>query len=360
MDPCKLFPFLYRMGRNPTKSDRNAIQKAWLQILGNTSNVSNTEFLRTLFPFDSIQEELGFKLLHKTVLGLNPLDLDSLLSSVSRSAVDEVDSDGRTPLWWAARTGDHPAIRSLLKAGADSSKKSHFGASPLHTAIYKNNNACTKTLISSSYTVDLRNGHGATPLHYCCYFGSDTDIVELLLCKGADINSLDTNDYTPLMLAIQGKQTSICEFLITQGADMNTLNKSGECCLHLAINHKYPTMVRSLLQYHVEYRVKTNAGETLLHYAAQFGDIVCLEILHSFNLDGINVEDKIINFSPIQTSRYVKGLTASQIAEKRPGVTPEWLTMFRKLVYGIEHPESKTLIEDMDDQVEVFEDTVEH
>ena len=52
-----------------------------------------------MFPGEATLEKLGMTLLLKTVLGLNQLDLATLLESIPRSEVDECDTQGRTALY---------------------------------------------------------------------------------------------------------------------------------------------------------------------------------------------------------------------------------------------------------------------
>ena len=59
-----------------------------------------------MFPCDTISSngetalgKLGMSLLLKTVLGLNNLNLATLLESLSQSEIDECDAQGRTALY---------------------------------------------------------------------------------------------------------------------------------------------------------------------------------------------------------------------------------------------------------------------
>ena len=338
----------------------NAFHLAWKTILFKRQDKS-TEGVRALFPPDHFSEDSNFSVLHKTVLGLSPLDLETLLASSPPSAIDDVDSSGRTALWWAATRGDYPAMSSLLKHKADPKKPTNAGSDPLDAVIFSKNQACIRLLLSCD--CDFRfERQGYAILHACCFWGIETDIIELILRKGANLEAPDLEGNTPLAIAVQEKRTPLCDFLISQNANVNNINDDGESCLHIAILVTHPQMVRSLLQHNANYRCKTKAGETLLHYAAQYGDMECLEILRSFNLEDINVEDKVMGISPVHSSREVKGLSAIQIAEQRPDGTPGWLAMFRKLVRDIESKDGdKTSLVNIEDtETEVFEDTVVH
>ena len=315
-----------------------------------------------MFPGEEFFEKQEFSLLHKTVLGLNPLPLESFLISMTKSMIDVCDAGGRTALWWAARRSDYTTLSSLIKYGADVNKRSKVGSSPLDLAIFCRDDSCTKLLLEHGSEVTERDYQGWLPLHSCSYYGCDLYILDIVIVNTRDIN-LTTSDSidTALMVAVQENQVEICGYLISHNANLDMINCDGESALHYALRFQNNKPLELLFQHRANPHLKTYAGETLLHYAAQFGDLECLEILHSFDLSGINIEDKVTKSSPLHTLKNLKGLTALQIAEQKRNESLEWLAMFRKLIRGVEFPESK--IADVDThqiaEVEEFEDALE-
>jgi ankyrin repeat protein len=72
-----------------------------------------------------------------------------------------------------------------------------------------------------------RIGHeGYTPLTKMIDV-RDSELVDLLLRNGADINQLDGNGQTPLMIAIQERKITLVELLVSRGADVNQPTASG-------------------------------------------------------------------------------------------------------------------------------------
>ena len=318
--------------------DRSPIDSAWLVILSNQGDISSLDRLRALFPGEEHVEKLNFSLLHKAVLGLNPLPLDALLASIDISTINASDSWGRTALWWAARRADYTAILSLIGSGADLNIKSAGGWSPLVSAIFTRDQSCVRLLLERSANVNERDGYGWLPLHLCSVIGCDLDILEMILTR-TNINSTTSSEKcTALMLAVQENQVEICDYFISHhDIDLNVVNIDGESALSYAIRSNSHKPLESLLQNQVHLHLKTDAGENLLHYAAQFGDMKCLEILHAFDLGMINAEERTNSISPRQIMKNLKGLTALQIAEQRLDVSPDWLDMFRKLVRGVKN-----------------------
>ena len=339
--------------------DRSAIDAAWREILSSKKDTSNYNRLRALFPSGEYIEKQNFSLLHKAVLGLNPLPLDPLLASINESMINAYDASGRTALWWASRRGDFAAMSSLIKFGADVNIKSDYGESPLNCAIYVQDPSCVKLLMSHFCEINERS-YGWLPLHTCSYYGCDVEILGIMLQRGVDINTpITSTKSTALMMATQENNIKVYKYLVSHNADLNMVNRDGESALHFAIHFNSKEILRLLLLNQADIHLKTNAGETLLHCAAQFGDLECLKVLHAFDLSGINTADKVTGSSPLHVMKDLKGLTALQIAEKRRDVSPEWLEIFRKLIRGVELPESKTPLSSPPGEVEEFEDALE-
>ena len=337
--------------------------------MSNDGDESSRTALQYMFPSEDFIERQGLTLLHQTVLKINLLNLNTLLASVPKSTVDERDVKGRTALWWAARRADYDAMVALLNHGADINISDYLGSTIIKLAIQSGNQDCIKLLLARSCDLG-RYSNASLPLHDCSYWGAELEIFENIINRGTNIDSIHLrNKCTALLLATQEHQNQACDYLFSRGANTNLVNFDGASVLHIAIYHNNHKMLQLLPRYHADYCIRTYAGETILHYAAQAGDLECLEILHSTNLERINTKDKVTDSSVTQTIKNIKGLTALQVAERRPNISSEWLTMFRKLIRGIEFPESKiqgapiaaeTEEEAETGEVDDFQDAMEH
>ena len=329
-------------------------------ILRKSGDPTTLSRMGSLFPNDDYLDKYRFTLLHKTVLGLNSLDLTTLLQSVPISTINEGDAYGRTPVWWAATRGDLASLTSLLLRGADVNITNIRGGRALDATILSKHEACISLLLDYGHDVDYRDPRGWTPLHACCLNGASVDIVERLIKKGANVEGCTKQGGTPLHIASQHDEERLLRCLISHGAKCDSTNIHGESPITYAIQANASQTLGILLQHRADYSIKTKAGETLLHVAAQRADSKCLNVLHSFDLWRINVEDRITGVSPSQTSKGLIGLTALEIAERRTDVTPEWLDIFRKLVHEIKFPEDRASTDHVSEEVEEFEDAVEN
>ncbi len=89
-----------------------------------------------------------------------------------------------------------------------------------------------------AYTTDLnvrRLQDGYTALHLAAKSGK-TDLMKMLLIKGAEVDSRDDNDNTPLHVALDEKRYEAAKLLLTYNANVNAKNRMGRTPLRFAVN----------------------------------------------------------------------------------------------------------------------------
>jgi hypothetical protein len=155
------------------------------------------------------------------------------------------DSDGWTPLHWAAKEGYVNVARLLLERGADLNARDNNGATPLHVAALYGRANVVKLLLEEGANPNVRDNFGATPLYWAAY-GGYVDVVELLLEKGANPNVRDNDGWTPLHVAASRGHIEVVEFLLEGGADPNIRNNYGKTPLDLAREKGRSDVVRLL------------------------------------------------------------------------------------------------------------------
>ncbi len=137
-----------------------------------------------------------------------------------RSGMDAGDrtlGEGTTPLMRAARAGDAPVMRLLLKHGADPKLETKDGNNILMLAAgvgYRDKNTsgtergaleAVQVALDQGLDINQANSRGETPLHGAANRGADT-IVQFLVDHGAEVNAASRPGYTPLDVAM-GKAT---------------------------------------------------------------------------------------------------------------------------------------------------------
>ena len=94
-------------------------------------------------------------------------------------------------------------------------------------------------LIDKGADVNSKTNELFTPLHFAMIHGCKKEIIELLIDKGADVNSKDNELFTPLSSAILNNcEKEIIELLINKGADVSLKGFRSSTALHHAIFKK--------------------------------------------------------------------------------------------------------------------------
>jgi ankyrin repeat protein len=173
-----------------------------------------------------------------------------LVAVPNLGASDDIDTEnnnkGKTPLMQAAQRADLPAVRALMKAGAE---------------------------------VNARNKTGGTALMYAALSG-DASTVRLLLQNGADINAAATNGWTALMIAAVEDYESVVQALVESGADVNQVDVYGWTPLMRAIYEQRGSAAKALLAVPaLKINAQNEYGATALHYAATVGDVDLVRLL---------------------------------------------------------------------------------
>ncbi|KAM9334805.1 myotrophin [Symphorus nematophorus] len=74
---------------------------------------------------------------------------------------------------------------------------------------------------------------GRNPLHYAADFGQ-SDVMEYLISKGADINAPDKHGLTPLICACYEGHACCVKLLLDQGADKDQTTPDGKSAFEAA------------------------------------------------------------------------------------------------------------------------------
>jgi len=133
-----------------------------------------------------------------------------------RSGMDGGDTTlaaGSTALMRAARAGDFTVMKLLLDKGADPKLTTKDGNTALMLAAgigYRDKSTkgaesdaleAVKVAIAAGLDIEQANARGETPLHGAAFRGADT-IVQFLIDKGATINGVSRQGFTPLDMAM--------------------------------------------------------------------------------------------------------------------------------------------------------------
>ena len=137
---------------------------------------------------------------HLVVMTHNLSDLAQALSQ--GESVDELDHEGRTPLFYAVRDGDLALVSDLIQHGANPDARDKSLWSPLHFAAQGYWSEVAELLLKHGANVDARDNNGNTPLWRAVFASRGRgDVIKVLLSAGADRKLKNNHNVSPLDLA---------------------------------------------------------------------------------------------------------------------------------------------------------------
>ncbi|XP_067644879.1 transient receptor potential cation channel subfamily A member 1 [Eurosta solidaginis] len=240
------------------------------------------------------------------------------------------DSEGNVPLHSAVHGGDIKAVELCLKSGAKISTQQYDLSTPVHLACAQGAIEIVKLMFSMQPSEKLTclsctDVQKMTPLH-CAAMFDHPDIVEYLVTEGADINALDKEQRSPILLAASRSGWKTVHLLIRLGASISVKDASSRNVLHFVIMNggRLPEFAEEVnkKQSHSQLvqllNEKDDSGCSPLHYASRDGHIRSLENLISLGAC-INLKNNN-NESPLHfAARYGRYNTVKQLLDSEKG-----------------------------------------
>lgn len=165
-----------------------------------------------------VRDAEGRPLLYLLVLE-GRLDMAALLMEKGGVPLESRDSEGRTALHVAAWQGNAGAMSLLLGRGADANARDGEGRPPLHSIGWRGHVEAGRMLLEARGVVlDLAcRQQGATALSIAAQEGH-TEVVAMLLQKGADPDHVDSYGRSPVKVAGKRGHFDIVRLLESYGA----------------------------------------------------------------------------------------------------------------------------------------------
>jgi ankyrin repeat protein len=198
----------------------------------------------------------------------------------------------------AIRAGDVDRLRRLVSENAArASAVGDAGISALMFALYHRRQGLVDVLLAAHPEVNVfdaaalgdaasvasridrypgflraRAADGFTLLHLAAFFGR-SEVVDLLLARGADVNAVADNPMrvTPLHSAAAAGQAAAVEALLRAGADPDARQGGGWTALHQAALTGDLPVARLLLSFDADPSVAADDGRTALEMAESRG-----------------------------------------------------------------------------------------
>ncbi|XP_034122159.1 transient receptor potential cation channel subfamily A member 1 isoform X2 [Drosophila guanche] len=240
------------------------------------------------------------------------------------------DSEGNVPLHSAVHGGDIKAVELCLKSGAKISTQQHDLSTPVHLACAQGAIDIVKLMfemqpMEKRICLSCTDVQKMTPLH-CASMFDHPDIVSFLVSEGADINALDKEHRSPLLLAASRSGWKTVHLLIRLGAGISVKDAAARNVLHFVIMNggrltdfaEQVANCQTNNQLQLLLNEKDSMGCSPLHYASRDGHIRSLENLIRLGAC-INLKNNN-NESPLHfAARYGRYNTVRQLLDSEKG-----------------------------------------
>ncbi|XP_013908594.1 PREDICTED: transient receptor potential cation channel subfamily A member 1 [Thamnophis sirtalis] len=256
--------------------------------------------------------------------------MQMIMDDSSFEVLNVTDSCGNTPLHWATKKQQTESVKLLLRRGANPNILNSNMISPLHWAVlyllndlvkiflecsttdvnlegeggntpilvacYKDNPEALKLLIENGGDIAKANNMGCMPVHAAAFSGSKL-CLEIIIkrvltdfsLQGANINTVDVEGRTPLLLATSCASWKTVNLLLSKGANVELKDLLGRNFLHLTVLQ--PGGLQHLNEHYLKMKhikdlitEEDQEGCTPLHYACKQGVPLSVNILLEMNV----------------------------------------------------------------------------
>lgn len=208
--------------------------------------------------------------------------------------------DGGTALHFAAAGGYDEIAVALLNKGADKDERCQNGRTPLMEAARKGHLRIVETLPNVDADVGLVGGTEGlalrdreddyTALHFATH-ERHLGVVTAFLSKGADKESRDYCDRTPLMTAAGYDHLPIVCCLLAEGVDKDAVDEDGQTALDLATFEEFLSVAEALLAAGADPNIRSSMDhDTPLELAIRGNSIGFVKALLDHGAD-VNARD---------------------------------------------------------------------
>jgi len=216
-----------------------------------------------------VEEQVKVDHIHQAASNGEIEQVKLLISEVAD--VNVKNKEGLTLLHWAARDGHKEIVELLLAHGAEVNiGGAKYNRTAAEFAMNRNHTEIFQLLVSK--------GADISPLHFAIYMNDEAK-ARGLIDGGADVNNRTPQGTTPLNLAIHRGLTDIAELLIARDVDVNANHYWGWTPLHGAAEKGYKDIVELLISEGANVNARDDADRTPLWYAKDEGNAEIVELL---------------------------------------------------------------------------------
>ena len=214
--------------------------------------------------------------------------------------VDARNKEGVTPLSIAVQKNDLGTVRLLTAAGADIHTQDTNGKSPLSIAL-EGSAEMLEAVVNESNAA-LTDSNGNTPLHLALICDAPLAKIQYIISLMKDVNTRNKDGNSALFLAIMKNRQKVGELLLAKNADIFSTNTNNNSPLRLAL--RYGGTIQDWLITSKTIKSKDGTGNTVLHYAAewQYKDAINSLVMKGADIGAKNANGETPLFSAVKTN----------------------------------------------------------
>ena len=175
-------------------------------------------------------------------------------------------TEKRRPLHLAAGSRQGYMARFLIRHGAQVDAKARNDVQPIHQASWSGSTEVLDALIEAGAPVDCSDGFGYQPLHWATMTSDQSEVIEYLVRKKADIEATTFDGSRAVHLTCRTDPANL-HTILSLGAKTEYDDET-DSALITAINAKSKLAVETLLKHGVDPTRQASNGNTPLHALA--------------------------------------------------------------------------------------------
>jgi cytohesin len=204
-----------------------------------------------------------------------------LVKAVVENGADlkAVNAEHKSVLWAAVSYDSVPIVNYLIERGVDPKALQDDGQTLLWAAQTR---PMAELLIAAGVDPKHKDINGDTALHQACRH-SHLEVTELLLDKGLDIEAKGHWDMRPLHIAastLTGDPRPVVNLLLRRGADIDSRGFHGHTAIHECALYNRLEMADLLLARNAEPDLKDDEGRTPMDVALLAGKVERVELIN--------------------------------------------------------------------------------
>lgn len=199
---------------------------------------------------------------------------------------------GITPIALACETGSTGVVERLLKAGVSANTTGPLGETALHTCAKGGHTAAARLLVTNGASVDaVEMWRGQTPLMWASA-GGHAETMRMLIEAGADVNArsalqtwerqrtaeprdkwLPPGGFTPLLFAAREGRVAAVKTLLDANADINIVDAESHSALVMALINGHVDVAVELIRRGIDISLADKVGRTGLYAAVDLHSV---------------------------------------------------------------------------------------